>query len=60
MFVLAGYLMQSGGVARRIISFISMIMTGRKGGLGASLIWSSGVYGAISGTATAAVASIVP
>jgi tripartite ATP-independent transporter DctM subunit len=50
--------MQSGGVARRIISFISMIMTGRKGGLGASLIWSSGVYGAISGTATAAVASI--
>ncbi|MFZ9131302.1 MAG: TRAP transporter large permease [Candidatus Pelagibacter sp.] len=58
MFVLAGYLMQSGGVARRIISFISMIMTGRKGGLGASLIWSSGVYGAISGTATAAVASI--
>ena len=58
MFVLAGYLMQSGGVARRIISFISMIMTGRKGGLGASLIWSSGIYGAISGTATAAVASI--
>jgi len=58
LFVLAGYLMQSGGVAQRLISFMSMSMRGRKGGLGAALIASSGVFGAISGTATAAVASI--
>ena len=58
LFVLAGYLMQSGGVAARLISFMSMAMRGRKGGLGAALIGSSGVFGAISGTATAAVASI--
>tara|TARA_R110000851_G_scaffold239849_1_gene392536 strand:- start:960 stop:2264 length:1305 start_codon:yes stop_codon:yes gene_type:complete len=58
LFVLAGYLMQSGGVARRLISFMSLTLKGRKGGLGGALILSSGVFGAISGTATAAVASI--
>lgn len=58
LFVLAGYLMQSGGVARRLISFMSLTLQGRKGGLGGALILSSGVFGAISGTATAAVASI--
>jgi C4-dicarboxylate transporter, DctM subunit len=58
LFVLAGYLMQSGGVARRLISFMSLTLKGRKGGMGGALILSSGVFGAISGTATAAVASI--
>ncbi|WP_411353105.1 TRAP transporter large permease (plasmid) [Leisingera aquaemixtae] len=58
LFVLAGYLMQSGGVARRLIGFMELMVRGRKGGLGASLVLSSGVFGAISGTATAAVASI--
>ncbi|UWQ86041.1 MULTISPECIES: TRAP transporter large permease [Leisingera] len=58
LFVLAGYLMQSGGVARRLISFMELMVKGRKGGLGAALVLSSGIFGAISGTATAAVASI--
>jgi tripartite ATP-independent transporter DctM subunit len=58
LFVLAGYLMQSGGVAARLISFMSLALRGRKGGMGGALILSSGVFGAISGTATAAVASI--
>jgi|TARA_R110002072_G_scaffold97728_8_gene214927 tripartite ATP-independent transporter DctM subunit len=58
LFVLAGYLMQSGGVARRLIGFMELLVRGRKGGLGAALVLSSGVFGAISGTATAAVAAI--
>lgn len=58
LFVLAGYLMQSGGVARRLIGFMELMVRGRKGGMGAALVLSSGVFGAISGTATAAVASI--
>lgn len=58
LFVLAGYLMQSGGVARRLIGFMELMVRGRMGGLGAALVLSSGVFGAISGTATAAVASI--
>ena len=58
LFVLTGYLMQSGGIARRQIYFIEMLVRGRRGGMGASLVLASGVFGAISGTATAAVASI--
>ncbi len=58
LFVLAGYLMQSGGVARRLIGFMELMVRGRKSGLGAALVLSSGIFGAISGTATAAVASI--
>ena len=58
LFVLAGYLMQSGGVAERLIRFMTQILRGRKGGMGGAMIATSGVFGAISGTATAAVASI--
>lgn len=58
LFVLAGYLMQSGGIAQRLIAFIEHMMRGRKGGLGASMVMSSTVFGAISGTATAAIASV--
>jgi len=58
LFVLTGYLMQSGGIAQRLIALISRLVAGRKGGLGASMVLGSSVFGAISGTATAAVASI--
>ncbi|MCZ4354611.1 TRAP transporter large permease [Roseovarius aestuarii] len=58
LFVLAGYLMQAGGVATRLITFMEASVRGRKSGLGAAMIMSSGIFGAISGTATAAVASI--
>lgn len=57
LFILTGYLMQSGGIAQRIIAFVSLIATGR-GGMGSAMVLSSAVFGAISGTATAAIASI--
>ncbi|BBB29142.1 TRAP transporter large permease [Neptunomonas japonica] len=58
LFVLAGYLMKSGGIARRLVDFIEMLVRGRRGGLGASMVYASGIFGAISGTASGAVASI--
>lgn len=58
LFVLTGYLMKSGGIARRLVDFIELLVMGRRGGMGASMVFASGVFGAISGTATAAVASI--
>lgn len=58
LFVLAGYLMKSGGIARRLIDFIEMLVKGRRGGLGASMVYASGIFGAITGTASGAVASI--
>ena len=57
LFVLTGYLMQSGGIAGRIVAFVERLATGR-GGMGSAMVLSSAVFGAISGTATAAIASI--
>ncbi|WP_239023891.1 TRAP transporter large permease [Salinicola corii] len=58
LFVLTGYLMKSGGIAQRLVNFIELMVGRKKGGMGASMVMASGVFGAISGTATAAVASI--
>ena len=58
LFILAGYLMQSGGIARRLIDFIESMVGRMKGGLGMSMVLSASIFGAISGTATAAVAAI--
>ena len=57
LFILTGYLMQSGGIAQRIIAFVNRLATGR-GGMGTAMVLSSSIFGAISGTATAAIASI--
>ncbi|MBK0399549.1 TRAP transporter large permease [Limibaculum sp. M0105] len=57
LFILTGYLMQSGGIARRIVDFVGRIATGR-GGMGTAMVLASSIFGAISGTATAAIASI--
>lgn len=58
LFIMAGYLMQAGGIAGRLISLIEHLIRGRRGGIGATLVLACGVFGAIAGTATAAVASI--
>ena len=57
LFILAGHLMQTGGLAKRIIEFVGRLATGR-GGMGSAMVLASSIFGAISGTATAAVASI--
>ncbi len=57
LFILTGHLMQTGGLAKRIIEFVERLATGR-GGMGSSMVLASSIFGAISGTATAAVASI--
>jgi len=57
LFILAGHLMQTGGLAKRIIEFVGLLATG-KGGMGSAMVLASSIFGAISGTATAAVASI--
>lgn len=57
LFILTGYLMQSGGIAQRIVAFVARMATGR-GGMGTAMVLSSSIFGAIAGTATAAIASI--
>ncbi|WP_298652081.1 TRAP transporter large permease [uncultured Tistrella sp.] len=58
LFVLAGYLMQSGGIADRLVAFIELLVGRRRGGMGSAMVVTSGVFGAMAGTATAAVAAI--
>lgn len=58
LFVMTGYLMQNGGIAKRLIDFIEVLIGKRRGGMGASMVIAAGVFGAIAGTSTAAVASI--
>ncbi|MED5499400.1 MAG: TRAP transporter large permease [Pseudomonadota bacterium] len=58
LFIMTGYLMQAGGIAARLISFTEAIVGKSKSGMGTSMVVACGVFGAISGTASAAVASI--
>ncbi|WP_021029261.1 TRAP transporter large permease [Litchfieldella anticariensis] len=58
LFIMTGYLMQSGGIAARLIRFVEAIVGSSRSGMGTSMVMACGVFGAISGTASAAVASI--
>jgi C4-dicarboxylate transporter, DctM subunit len=58
LFVMTGYLMQTGGIARRLVEFVEALVGRSRSGMGTSMVVSCGIFGAISGTASAAVASI--
>ena len=60
LFIMTGYLMQAGGIAARLIAFVEALVGRSKSGMGASMVVACGIFGAISGTASAAVASIGP
>lgn len=57
-FVLAGNLMNAGGITPRIISFAQAGVGWMRGGLGMTNVASSMLFGGISGTALADAASI--
>ncbi len=58
LFVMTGYLMQAGGMASRLVRFVEALVGRSRTGMGSSMVVACGVFGAISGTASAAVASI--
>lgn len=57
-FILAGNLMNSGGITSRIIRFAQALVGWMRGGLGLTNVASSMLFGGISGTAVADAASI--
>ncbi|MCF8261154.1 MAG: TRAP transporter large permease [Melioribacteraceae bacterium] len=57
-FVLAGQLMNSGGIARRLIDFAKILVGKLPGGLAFVNIMSAMLFGAISGSAVAATSAI--
>ncbi|RLV57137.1 TRAP transporter large permease [Aeromicrobium phragmitis] len=57
-FLLAGAIMQSGGVSKRLIEFVGLIAGRFKGGLGATMIGACALFGSISGSSVATVSAI--
>lgn len=57
-FILAGILMGEGGMARRLIDFASVLVGRFPGGLSYVNVLTCMMFGAISGSATAAVSSV--
>ncbi len=58
LFIMTGYLMQAGGMAAKLVTFVEAIVGRSRIGMGSSMVVACGIFGAISGTASAAVASI--
>lgn len=58
LFILAGGLMTHGGIAGRLVDVAESMIGRVRGGLGAAVIISTAVFGAISGMASSAVAAI--
>jgi len=62
LFIIAGYIMNSGGITKRIIDFSMDLMRPLKGGLGEVNVIASMIFGGISGSSvsdTSALGSIL-
>ncbi|WOO40846.1 TRAP transporter large permease [Rubellicoccus peritrichatus] len=57
-FILSGYLMGKGGLARRLIDFAAVLVGAFPGGLGYVNTLTCMLFGSISGSAAAAVSSV--
>lgn len=58
LFMLAGNLMSSGGISRRLVNFCNAILGWMPGGLGVVSIFACMLFGALSGSPTATCAAI--
>jgi C4-dicarboxylate transporter DctM subunit len=58
LFILLGTLMNSSGLATRLIAFVNSIVGRMKGGLGIVLIVTNTIFGAMCGIATSALATL--
>jgi tripartite ATP-independent transporter DctM subunit len=58
LFILFGMLLDSSGLAKRLIEFVNSIIGHIKGGLGAVTVVATAMFSAISGTDSAAIACI--
>lgn len=57
-FMLAGTVMEAGGLSRRLINFANCVVGGTTGGLGAIAVLTSMFFAAISGSGPATVAAL--
>ena len=57
-FILAGNLMASGGISRRIVNFANSLIGGIRGGMSVALVLACAFFAALSGSAPATVVAI--
>jgi len=57
-FILAGEIMGQGGIAKRLVAWITSVIGGVRGSLPLTTIASSEVFGAISGSSVSCVAAV--
>ena len=57
-FIIAGALMEKGGISKRIINFANSLVGSRSGGLGMVVIIASAFFAAMTGSGAACVAAI--
>lgn len=57
-FILAGNLMASGGISRRIVNFANCLIGNVRGGMGVALVLACAFFAALSGSAPATVVAI--
>ncbi|KIC20429.1 TRAP transporter large permease [Leisingera sp. ANG-Vp] len=58
LFILSGTLMGASGISERLLNFVNSFVGRAKGGLGAVTVITCALFGAISGSASAAIAAI--
>lgn len=58
LFILSGTLMGASGISERLLDFVNSFVGRFKGGLGAVTVLTCAMFGAISGSASAAIAAI--
>lgn len=57
-FILAGTLMQSGGIAARLVEFATALVGWMRGGLGAVVVMTSMLFSTVSGSSSATAAAV--
>ncbi len=58
LFIFAGLLMAEGGISERLLNFVNSLVGRVKGGLGAVTVLTCALFGAISGSSSAAIAAV--
>jgi len=58
LFIIAGHIMEKGNITRYLIDCVDSLVSRVRGGMGAVTSIASGIFGAISGSAAAAIACI--
>lgn len=58
LFIIAGGIMERGGIGKRLVDLIEVVVGKIKGGLGAVSVVACAVFGSITGSATATLSSI--